>query len=319
MGNFLITVGTVAIMLAYAVPGFFFIKSKLIPEGHIPSFARLLLFVCQPCLTVYSFQEATKAVNAGVIDQGTLAVNMLIFLAVTGGIQCAMLFGFNYIFQRKSDDAKHRVCAIATAFGNSGFFGIPVLQTLLRDHPEAVIYSTVFFLCMNVLAWTVASAMITKDKSYISIKKAVLNPATFALIFALPMFIFRYELPSEIGSMITLLGKFSTPLCMIILGMRLATVDPKSLFGDRLQYLAVAIKTVGMPLIAFAVVYFLPVSLTIKETAVILCACPVANIVLSFAEMLGQGQKVAANTVLLSTILSIISLPTVLLLLPLLH
>ena len=48
MPNFLITVGTVAVMLAYAVPGFLFIKTKLIPEKHIPSFARPLLYVCQP-------------------------------------------------------------------------------------------------------------------------------------------------------------------------------------------------------------------------------------------------------------------------------
>ena len=94
MPNFLITVGTVAVMLAYAVPGFLFIKTKLIPEKHIPSFARLLLYVCQPCLTTYSIQQAIKALNAegSTLTHGGLTLNLLIFLAISAVLQCGMLY-----------------------------------------------------------------------------------------------------------------------------------------------------------------------------------------------------------------------------------
>jgi len=40
-----------------------------------------------------------------------------------------------------------------------------------------------------------------------------------------------------------------------------------------------------------------------------LAATPVASITLNFAEMLGKGQKTAANLVLLGTILSLLTLP----------
>ena len=84
------------------------------------------------------------------------------------------------------------------------------------------------------------------------------------------------------------------------------------------MYAAVAVKQLVMPLIAFALVYFLPISREIKETFFITCACPIASIVLNFSEIIGEGQEDAANAVLLGTMLSIVTLPIVSLLLPLL-
>ena len=48
----------------------------------------------------------------------------------------------------------------------------------------------------------------------------------------------------------------------------------------------------------------------------ITCSCPAASIVLNFAEIVGEGQKSAANLVLVSTLLSILTLPLMMLLLP---
>ena len=47
----------------------------------------------------------------------------------------------------------------------------------------------------------------------------------------------------------------------------------------------------------------------------ILCAAPVASVVLNFAEMLGEGQENAANLVLLGTVFSVATLPVMTLLL----
>ena len=65
-------------------------------------------------------------------------------------------------------------------------------------------------------------------------------------------------------------------------------------------------------------IVFLPVDSGLKVVLYIICCCPVASIVLNFSEILGEGQKEAASTVLLSTILSILTLPIMTLFLPLL-
>ncbi len=49
------------------------------------------------------------------------------------------------------------------------------------------------------------------------------------------------------------------------------------------------------------------------QTIYIICCVPVGNLVLSFSEVLGEGQDVAANVVLLSTFLSMVTIPLMLL------
>ena len=61
-------------MLAYALPGFLTVKTGLIKSDSIPAFAKMLMYVCQPCLTVYSFQKADYT--------PALGVNILIVFAI---------------------------------------------------------------------------------------------------------------------------------------------------------------------------------------------------------------------------------------------
>ena len=89
-----------------------------------------------------------------------------------------------------------------------------------------------------------------------------------------------------------------------------------SLFVNPRVYITVAVKQIVMPLATFALVYFLPVNPEIKAVLFIVAACPVASAVLNYSELVGEGQKEAANMVLLGTILSLITLPITMMLLP---
>ena len=116
--------------------------------------------------------------------------------------------------------------------------------------------------------------------------------------------------------MLTTTARMATPLSMLIMGMRLGTMKLGAMFANIKVYITVAVKQILMPLIAFAVILFLPVSSEVKCTFFIICACPAASVVLNFAELVGEGQKEAANIVLFGTILSILTLPVIMLLLP---
>jgi predicted permease len=106
----------------------------------------------------------------------------------------------------------------------------------------------------------------------------------------------------------------ATPVCMIILGMRLALVPIKPMFTSKVQYLAIALKLLVFPLLTLALVGILPVERNYVRGVYILACAPVGNLVLSFSELLGEGQDVAANVVLLSTLLSLMTIPVMMLL-----
>ncbi|MBQ8344268.1 MAG: AEC family transporter [Clostridia bacterium] len=305
--SFTVTLTAVAVMLLYAVPGFLLIKTKLVKSEHIPSFSKLLLFVCQPCLTIYSFGKVSFSLES--------LKNLGICFLITLVLQLGMIMLYFFLFRKKRNDIIWRIINLAAVLSNCGFLGVPVLEALLPDHPEALAYSSIFAITMNLIGWSVGMYIISLDKSYIKPRKMLLNPGTVGFAVALVMYFFSIKLPMQLDSMLTLLGRMSTPLCMIIMGMRLATANIKQVFCDPRQYLAVVLNQIAMPFIAFGIMYFLPISPILKTAVVILSSCPVASMVQNYAEIIGQGNDKGANMVLLGTMTSIVTVPLICLIL----
>ena len=314
MGIFLATLVAVAILLLVALPGYIFIKKRILSVDSIPGFSKVLLFVCQPALVIYTLADAEFSAemlkNLGLFMLGTVAIHALML-----SLSCLIL-------HKKFGEVFPRIATIATTFANSSFFGIPIIEAVMgkTEAKPLIIYTTVYALVMNLLGWTVGSAIISKSKKYISAKKLFINPYMLGVVIGLPLFIFAFGLPEELDSlmsMITVLGKMTSPLSMLIIGMRLATAEIKEVFCKFRIYLTAIVKLVAMPLFAFLIIYFFPLPTEAKQTFYIICACPAASIVLNFSELIGEGQKEAAATVLLSTIMSIAILPFMMLMLPL--
>lgn len=299
--EFTTTALNVLMMLAYSVPGFIFVKTKMIDQSHIASFAKVLLYVCSPALSIYSFNSVDYSKE--------LLINLGLMLLLSFLLQIAVLGLTWLVLRKKYADPRYRVCCVASVLGNVGFFGVPLLEALLPNNPEAIVYSAVFIIGMNIISWTVGSMFITGDKKYMSVKKIVLNPPVLALCFSLPLFLLSIKLPEIAESAVSVLGRMSTPLCMLILGMRLATVRAGELFSDKRAYISSAVKLIVFPLLAFALMHFLPLDHGFKTAFFILCSCPTASVVLNLSEVLGAGQKAAADSVLISTILCIFTIP----------
>ena len=305
---FTTTASSVALLLLYAVPGFLLVKSKLIDAGVIPAFAKVLLYVCQPCLTFYSFDKADFTWD--------LLMGLGIFFLISLAAQFGLLMLFYYMFRKKSrDNVRYRIMNMALVLGNCGFFGIPVVEKLFPQRADAAAYCLVFTLAMNLLCWTMVLYIVTRDKKYIKAKQLVLNPATIAFLVGLVLFVFSLKLPGILSEAVSLGAKISTPLCMTILGMRLATAKFRTVFMSPLQYLVVILKQTLIPLLVYGLVSLLPVDVFIKQLSFILFCCPVASNVLNFAEIGGKGQEEASGCVLLGTTLSIATMPLMMLLL----
>ena len=304
--SFSVTLATVALMLVYTIPGFLLMKKKLVKPDSISTLATLLLYVCSPFQTIYAMQQ----IEYSPYMVKYLAITLGLGFLLMGGVM-ALLY---LITAKKQTEVPWRICITAAAMGNCGFMGIPLLEALLPEYPQAVGFASMFFVAYNVLMWTMVSFIITRDKKYISAKKIFLNPSVIAMGISLVMFFARIQLTGQVTDVVTLLSKMCTPLCMLILGMRLALVPIKPMFTSGVQYAAILLKLIVFPLLALAVCSVLPVEREFAVGIYILGCAPVGNMVLSFAELLGEGQDTAANVVLLSTLLSMLTIPLMLLL-----
>jgi predicted permease len=185
------------------------------------------------------------------------------------------------------------------------------LNALLPENPEAIIYSAVFSIAMNTIAFTFGSLIISGDKKYIKVKKIFLNPAMIGAFIAIPLFILGIKLPEFLSTALSGCVTLSTPVCMFVLGIRLSAVKLSRIFTNPSAYVAIFAKQIIMPLLAIGMTLLLPFDHVWETSFIIISSCPVASVVLNLSELLGDGQKHAADCVLLGTILSIATIPIV--------
>lgn len=303
--NFEITGLNALMLVALCLPGFFLTKANVLKEEHIKGFAVFLLYVCSPALSIYSFQQAECNME--------ILINIGILLLVTTFMQ-VLIMGIGFLINIKTYkiDGASRVATVAAAFGNVGFFGVPILQALLPDHPEAMVYSAVMSVMMNLIGWTLGTFMMSGDRKHVSVKNFLINPTTLCLLIALPLFFTNTSLPKPVMNFVEFFSKMSTPTAMTVLGMRLAFVKFRDLMDYR-QVVAIFLKLIALPLITFGIMYALPVDETLKISTYILSCMPPAAITLNFAELSNTSPKTAANIVVVGSLLVAITLPVLLL------
>ncbi len=296
-----ITAIKVATMMAYGIPGYLLIKTKLMTESAISVFAKFLLYVCQPALMVYSLDSVDFSAE--------LIKNIFWFFLATLAGQVVIISLYCLLFRKKLADSAHRIAAVAGACGNVGFLGLPLLRHLLPQLGEAAAYSAAFSVSMNLLAWTVGLTLITGNRRYVSAKSVFVNPAMISFLVSLPLFIFKIKLPQPIAEPITLLGQMSTPVCMTVLGMRLATKSFGSVFGNRRIYTAALSKLILFPLTVLGLLRLVPLDSVTRAAAFVLCCCPAAAMIQSLAESHGGDSRSAADIVLSTNLLCIVTIP----------
>ncbi|MBR3016008.1 MAG: AEC family transporter [Clostridia bacterium] len=306
--SFQIALSQVGLTLLYIMPGYLLSKTKKASAQHLSTLSAVLIYVCGPCLHISTFisMDFSWEVLRG------MALFFLVTLILQGGFMAFMFF----LFRSRQEDARFRILNIGSALGNVGFFGLPVIRALLPGHPEAACYSAIYCVTMNILVFTMGIFCLTKDKKYMSVKSALINPTMIGFYIAMPLFALsaRQHLPATLLSSLKLIGDMSTPFCMIILGIRLSQTPIKKLFSQPFVYAVSLAKLTAYPLFCYALVYFLPLPMAFKASVLVLSATPCASIILNLAEIHHREMDLAANCVLMSTLLCIFTIPLITLL-----
>ena len=293
----------VLVTLLYIIPGFICCKTKIAKAEHLSTLSAILVYVCSPCMVVNSFMQIERTPR--------MLGQIMLFFVVSLAIQTVLTFILYGIFRKKFHDVKYRMLTVSFGLGNAGFFGIPIIKALLPDHPEVACFACVYIVGMNMLTFTIGAYCLTGDKKRMTLKKAFLNPPFISLVVSLVLYAVNFSgiMPELLGGALDLLNRTTTPLCMIILGIRLASVSFKKLFTRIYVYIICACKLLIFPFACLAIVYFLPLSPVFKAAMFILGGTPCAAVMLNIAEMYDGETELAANCVLLSTLLCVFTIP----------
>jgi predicted permease len=303
---FLIALTNVLVTLFYLVPGVILKKMGKAKEEHLSTLSAILVYVGTPFLILSSFMAMDFSWDG--------VRNMGIFFLATLILQCLFMGATRLILgKRRFAEGKYRLLTIGSVMGNVGFFGIPIVTALLPDHPEAACYAAMYSLSMNVLAFTVGVFCLTGEKKYMSVKAAIFNPTVFGFVLAVPFYVFglRNVLPAALTGAIEAIKGMTTPVCMFILGIRLASAEFRQIWNKPVVYGTVFLKLLVFPLFSYAAVSlpFLGLPDSLRWTVLILSSVPCASILLSLSELHHTEPDLAADCILVSTLVCFLTIP----------
>lgn len=284
------------VMLLFMGIGAILYKKKFISDEGSKSLGNLLIRLVLPCVII----------NAFLVEKTPERIKALLISLVASVILLTLSILVSRFFFR-NDPIRH----FASAFSNPGFFGIPLIGAVLSE--DAVFYVAPFIACLNILQWTYGVAVLKEGKIRIDLKNIVGSPFIISLLIGLLLFFSGLQLPEVVTSVIGSSAGLNTPIAMIVSGVYLAKVNLKAMVTSKRLYQITAVRLCLIPLISAGLLCLLPNTYyELKIGLLIASACPVGSNVAVYAQLHNKDYVYAVETVVLSTLLSVVSIPLLL-------
>lgn len=282
--------------------GYFIYKIKLIDDNFVKKFTKLILDVTLPLMILASVLK---------LEERQSLSDVLTSIAVAAALFFVILPVLGYLLARLLRVKKDQIglYTFMNAYSNIGFMGFPVIDALCGS--VGLFYAAIFNLIFNLSIYSAGIWMMNKGKGETSgfNPRLLLSPGILFAAVAIIIYFLNIKVPVLISDTVDSIGSITSPSAMLLIGCSLAKMDVKSVFSELRLYPWILIKQIAIPLILW-----FPMQLVIKNELVlqityILIAMPVANSAVLFATNYGGDSELAAKSVFLTTLFSLITVP----------
>lgn len=283
--------------------GYILLKIKILDTDFNKRLTTLLLSVTTPALIVSSVLSSTVEKD----------ISQIIFVFIVGLVIFIILpiLGFLIVKIIKVPIHQQGLYIFMTMFSNIGFMGFPVMKSIFGN--QAVFLTAIFNMIFNLLVFTFGIVLMNYHSPQ-KIKmnaKQLLSPGVIASLIALIIYLTDLRVPDVVASTITMVGDITTPIAMMLIGSTLATTPLKEVFNEIRIYPFTILKQIIIPIIAYPVLSFFIQDSLILGVSLIMIAMPVANTAVLFATEYQKDVALAAKSVFMTTLLSIITIPLI--------
>ena len=281
------------LMLLLAGVGFILFKTGKISQEGSKSLGNILICAVLPCVIVKGFLvERTPERTTGLlISLGAAAVLLGVSVLIS-----------RLFFRRDA------IAAFGAAFSNPGFFGIPLITAALGS--ENVFYIAAFIGLLNLLQWTYGVSLMTGKRGALRFSALIRAPFLIAIVIGLILFFTAPPLPSLFTDALGSIAGLNTPLAMFTVGVYLAQANFKQMFTRGRLYAISAVRLLIIPAVCLLLLWPVPAAWQPVKTALLIAAaCPVGSNIAVYAHLHGKDSAYAAQSVVVSTLFSVITLP----------
>ncbi|MDR0852470.1 MAG: AEC family transporter [Clostridiales Family XIII bacterium] len=288
--------------------GFLARKIGLLDDRALAGFSKFTVYVGFPMVLVHNIG------GIALTNDVLRSFFLMMFLSVLV-LMLTMLVSFLIYKFRKLTQGEKNVLEFGAFLGNSGFIGIPMSIAFFGEQ------GLFFMVAANVVTgfaiWTYGvhlmhrgtHSKITLKVVLKTITKCLLNPNIVATVLGLLISLLHITLPAPVSGLLITVGNTAMPMSMIFLGASLAAEKISGLFVNKLVIESAVVRLFLSPVITLAAVYFLPIAPMMKIILLFIMILPIGAALPMIVKELGGNEKFTAKNVLLSTLLSILTMP----------
>lgn len=225
-----------------------------------------------------------------------------------------LLIGGAYFFSvlRPAMSAERRgLLRFMLTFGNVTFIGFPVVCAIFGQ--RSVFYASVLTIPFNVLIFTVGVNFVTGSGRLREAfrPRLLFSPCVVAALAAVVIALFKWQTPAPVAGWFHLVGDMTVPTALLIIGSTLSGIPVRDVLSGRFVYTMAAIRLLLMPLIILTVFRLLGLDRFVTNVAVVLSAMPVGVNGVMFCLQYGRDERLMAQGIFLTTLLSVVTIPLV--------
>ncbi|MBQ6488875.1 MAG: AEC family transporter [Solobacterium sp.] len=284
-------------MFAEMFIGYLLCRTKILHVKDRTVFSKAVINLFLPCNIINSFLTNTGA---------NVMKDFLVVLIISIAIQvfCSVLA--NVLYNRKP--AEHKpILQYATVCSNAGFLGNAVAEGVYGE--LGLLYGQIYLIPLRIVMWTAGISYFEGSTDFKSkIKKIITHPCIIAVFIGIILMLSGIQVPSAVSRTLTSLGRCSTPLIMLFLGMVLAEAGFKGIISKETLSFSL-LRLILIPAVVLLACVLFKVDSFITGLSVLLAAMPAGSTTSVLAEQYNTDVAFASNIVICTTIGSILLLP----------
>ena len=285
--------------------GFLAGKVKIIDSAASKRLSALIIKIGQPALIVNSLIKMEYSAKNLTLGLETLAFGFAVHIFMAALAFVAFL---------KIKNVDHRkLTEFATIFGNVGFLGMPILNSLFGAEGEFM--GAFFIVSFNVFLWTWGIMILARGRKDIKLTpKKLLNFGTVPCLIGFILYVCCrpfFQFPTFVLKSLDFTASICTPISMFIIGALLATCSMKRIFGTGKIYLLCAVRLLALPLIICVILKLIGLDSRWILFSAAVTSMPSATTVTMLSELYDIDPQYSALAVGSTSLFSVVTMPCV--------
>ena len=285
--------------------GYIIVKTGLLKGEDSKVISKNVLYLVIPCVIINAFQvdyTSEKVKELLLVFAASVLLQVILLAAVWGAGKVLKL---------------NEVEATSIYYSNSGNLIVPLVTFILGK--EWVLYGCVFMSVQLVFLWTHGKNTISREGKW-DWKKIVFNVNMISVFAGVVLFFTKIRLPEIVDQALSSVGSMIGPASMIVTGMLIAEMNLRNIFENVKVYFISFLRLVVIPVISLAIlkisglVNIHPDGKKLLLIVFLAVITPSASTITQMCQVYGNDSKYASAINVMTTLLSIITMPLMVLL-----